>query len=187
MKIKTTATLLAVALLCSAQPNATIVNQTGGPPPTPAWISKFFNDGTNVTYECRAMSIGALTQYKRTDSTLTSIVDSGTTGTVNATAHNLYAGAYVTVSGATVDTDLNGSYVVKTVPDANSFTITTASVGDTTYTESTLVVSTNNPRLDAAVWAIKVFRYDTTFPDLVKWAKGAVWPQNLKCTERANY
>jgi hypothetical protein len=78
----------------------------------------------------------------RSDTTLTSIVDLVNTSTVNWPSHGFLntTGQYVAIVGGTVDTSLNGVYAV-TYVDANSFTITTASVDDATYTESTLSVS----------------------------------------------
>ncbi|NQV21608.1 MAG: hypothetical protein HQ511_09350, partial [Rhodospirillales bacterium] len=52
--------------------------------------------------------------------------------------HNLVIGNPVVVSGATVDTDLNGGYTVATVPTSKTFTFTTASVADAAYVEATL-------------------------------------------------
>lgn len=82
---------------------------------------------------------------KVSDLTLTSIVNSGTTATI--TFHSthygtveLQAGDTITISGATVDTDLNGTYTVNS-KTSTTVTVTTASVTNATYTESTLTVT----------------------------------------------
>lgn len=76
--------------------------------------------------------------------TVTSIVDSSTTATVTTpTPHGLITGDIVKISGATVDTDLNGNYSV-TVTTTTVFTVTSANVTDATYTESTLRVTKLN-------------------------------------------
>jgi hypothetical protein len=62
----------------------------------------------------------------------------------------LITGDIVKISGATVDTDVNGNYSV-TVTTTTVFTITSASVTDATYTESTLRVTKLNRK--AAVLA----------------------------------
>lgn len=75
--------------------------------------------------------------------TLTSIAVATNVGTVTWPAHGLEAGCSVTISGATVDTDLNGTYIIATVSTVDAFTITTAAVADGTYTESTLAARAN--------------------------------------------
>jgi hypothetical protein len=52
---------------------------------------------------------------------ITSITRSGTAVTVNRTAHGLVKGSWVTISGVT-PTDYNGSWLIDSVPNANSFT-----------------------------------------------------------------
>lgn len=76
--------------------------------------------------------------------TVTSIVDLVNTATVTTTSpHGLVTGDIVKISGATVDTDLNGNYSV-TVSSTTVFTVTSASVSDATYTEATLRVTKLN-------------------------------------------
>jgi hypothetical protein len=75
--------------------------------------------------------------------TLTSISVAANVGTVTWPAHGLEAGCSVTISGATVDTDLNGTYAIVTAPTADTFTIATAAVADATYTEATLAAHAN--------------------------------------------
>ena len=76
---------------------------------------------------------------------VTSIVNLSTTGTVLfPEPHGLAVGDIVKVSGATVDTDLNCNSAVATVPDEDTITITTASVSNATYTETTIRVTKLN-------------------------------------------
>lgn len=106
--------------------------------------------------------------------TLTSIVVSTNTGTATTSAaHGLLPGNLVTISGATVDAQLNGTYYIQTVGATTTFTITTASVSDATYNESTLVVSTASPRTTTPVWAIQKLSYDGSNNLIRKqWANG---------------
>jgi hypothetical protein len=100
-----------------------------------------------------------------------SVAVSTNVGTVNWTAHGLAAGNRVTIAGATVDTDLNGTYVVATAA-TDSFTITTAAVADATYTEATLTITTNAPSTSDPIWSIQKTVYSGANPVAVKWAEG---------------
>jgi hypothetical protein len=75
--------------------------------------------------------------------TLTSIAVAANVGTVTWPAHGLEAGCSVTLSGATVDTDLNATYIIATAPTVDTFTIPTVAVGNGTYAESTLKAVAN--------------------------------------------
>ncbi len=75
--------------------------------------------------------------------TLTSIAVATNVGTVTWPAHGLEASCSITISGATVDTDLNGTYTIASVLTADTFTITTAAVANATYTEATLKAVAN--------------------------------------------
>jgi len=84
----------------------------------------------------------ASSSFNVDEGTLTSIVNSTTTSTVTTVAdHELTVGATVVISGVTEDTDLNGTYVVATVPTSKTFTITTSDVTDGTYDEDTTTVT----------------------------------------------
>jgi hypothetical protein len=72
---------------------------------------------------------------------LTSIVVATNVGTVNWTSHGRVAGELIVVQGVTGDNDLNKVYAIQTVPNADSFTITTASVTDNTYNNAGMVVT----------------------------------------------
>jgi hypothetical protein len=83
-----------------------------------------------------AINLNAL--VKNPDMLVTSITDSSNTATVvTPSNHGLVTGDIVKVTGATVDTDLNGFYAV-TVTGVKGFTFTSGSVTDTAYTETTL-------------------------------------------------
>jgi hypothetical protein len=166
----------------------TAVNQTSGPPPTPFSDLYFYDASSNLQYDCRAPQKNVVTSWARSDASLTSIVDSSTTSTLTfAAAHGLYPGARITIKGATVDTDLNGTYTVLTTPLSTTATITTASVADATYNEATLIVTTTNPITTSAIWAIRVFTYSSGLMSGSYWATAATTDARLKCSERTNY
>ncbi len=137
------------------------VNDSAGPPYV-AYSSLYFYDGSgNVIYSCQARSQQPSFPWTRVASTLTSIVVSSNTGTVTtSTAHGLAIGNKVTVTGATVASALNGTYVIQTVGSTTTFTITTAAVADGTYNETTLAISTTAPRSSAPVWDIIKYIYN---------------------------
>lgn len=75
---------------------------------------------------------------------VTSITDSSNTATIVFPAsHGLITGDIIKISGATVDTDLNKNYTFTKV-DAVTGTVTSASVTDQAYTETTLRVTKLN-------------------------------------------
>lgn len=143
-----------------------LLSQTKVEVVTPNATQRLFYDGSNnVEYVCKASSAQSSFSWTRSASTLTSIADSTNTATVTtSTAHGLdnARGARVTISGATGDVDLNGTYLIQTTPSSTTFTITTANVTDATYNESTLVVSTTAPRTTAPVWAVQRLVYDVS-------------------------
>lgn len=179
----------ALAVLC-----VTLVLGQGAVPTalsTPSYpeVKQFFVDGSgNLQYICTARQKTGQTTVKRTDATLTNIAVSSNTATLTtASAHNLYVGARVTVSGATVDTDLNATYTILTVPSATTYTFTTVAVSNATYTESTLVVTTDFPLLSGLLWSIQVYQYSATSV-----MSGSLWAAsnvayNLACSNRATY
>lgn len=165
MKTLVLLTLCAISVL--AQENGTPVSVVAFPPSQPEKILDY--SGSNLIYIGYSSPVIDYTRitgtsafrWTRSASTLTSIVDSSNTATVTtSTAHGLQVGQLVTVSGATVDTDLNGTYYVQTVGSTTTFTITTSGVTDATYTESTLVVSTNAPLTTQPIWVIQKLSYD---------------------------
>ncbi len=173
--------LLASVVWGQGQP----VNQTQGPPPDAFTTLLFYDGSNNITYTCKAKSQQPTFTWARSDSTLTSIMVLTNTGTVTtSTAHGLAVGNLVTVAGATVDTDLNGTYVIQTVGSTTTFTITTASVANATYTESTLTLSTTSPRSSAPQWDI--FKFITTGSNITSIQKaGGKSAPNSICDNRA--
>lgn len=159
------------------------VNSSIGPPLRPFTKLNYYT-GSDLIYTCLTASVQPSYRVSVGASTLTSIVVLTNVGTVNWTAHGLAVGNLITVSGATVDIDLNGTYYVQTVPGADSFTITTAAVADATYTEATLAVSTTAPRNNAAIWSIQKFTYDTGKLTVSQWANGTTSMVH-KCSDRA--
>jgi hypothetical protein len=115
----------------------------------------------------------ATTTWSVAGSTLTNIVDAVNTATATfASAHGLLPDYPLVVSGTVVDTDLNGTYRVLTVPSSTTLTFTTANVTDATYTTG-LVATTTAPLTTAAVWSIKKNHYDSNnVLDSVMWAGG---------------
>ena len=170
------------------------VNPSSGPPPFP--VVKLFCDASSCTtaystlaYVCYAQQPGPTTTWSVAGGTLTSIADSANTSTVTTpTAHGLWIGAHVTISGVTTSggTALNGSYVVLTVPTSATFTITTAGVTDATYTDATMALSTNSPLITAARWAILVLGYNSSTLMSAYWANNQIG-FGLACSERAKY
>lgn len=155
-------------------------------PPISAYTKLFFYDGSNqLEYVCTALSQQPSFSWTRAASTLTSIVDAANTSTVTtSTAHGLAVGNLVTITGATVDTDLNGTYFIQTVGSTTTFTITTSGVSDATYTESTLVVATTAPRSSASMWDITKYIYAATLMSHAQHAGGKSATNSI-CDNRA--
>jgi len=122
-------------------------------------VLTYYDGSSNPEYLCIAAGYQPTYKYQIALGNLTNLIDATNTGTVTAANHGLAVGNLVTITGATTDTDLNASYYVQTVADANTFTITTASVTDATYTDAAMVISTNAPRNTASIWNIIKFTY----------------------------
>lgn len=186
--------LVLAILLCACAFAQSPVNVSQGPPPAP--FVKVFCDATSCTsayttlkYICETRQPGVTTTWRKSTTTLTSITDSSSTGTVETSAaHGLWIGARVTVSGVSTagGTALNTSFVVQTVPSATTFTITTSGVTDATYTDAAMVLSTNSPLLTSSVWAIQVFGYSGTTLMSSYWANDSIG-QGLACSSRTSY
>jgi len=150
-----------------------------------ALTTLFFYSGTDLEYTCEAPAIQPAFYWSRNNSTLTNIVDSSNTGTATtSTAHGLQIGNKVTVSGGTVDTDINGTFIILTVPSTTTFTYASASVSDATYTESTLRIMTTAPRDTAGIWKVKKFRTVSALLQSVQTAVGGR-PYGQVCADRA--
>lgn len=89
---------------------------------------------------------------------MTNIVDSSNTATATIASHGLKVGDRITVAGAS-DADLNGTYVVATVADANTLTFTSANTTDSTYSTG-ITITTRAPRGGAPLWSIQSYKYD---------------------------
>lgn len=150
---------------------------------------QMFYSGSNVQYVCTASANVSATTWTRSAASLTSVAVSSNVGTVTtATAHNLWVGAWVTISGSTTAA-LNGSYAVVTVPSTTTFTIATSGVVDDTYNTAAMVLSTNSPLLNAAVWAVTVYHYDGSSNVDGVYPGGGPLSLNYraKCSDRATY
>lgn len=143
--------------------NDLLAQATGNAGKIELWLAS-----TGVDYLLRKMSDADFRFYRRSDSTLTSIVVAANVATATtAAAHGLWIGRQVTVAGATVDTDLNGVYSIVAVPTSTTFTFRTVSVANATYTESTLVASVTPYQDCASATSIQNFlRLDSTLTSI---------------------
>ncbi len=179
--------ILALVILCvsAVAQDGPNTSQTAGPPVRAATSLLFYDGSGNVIYRCRAWSTQNTSTFARSDSSLTSIVVLTNVGTVTtAAAHGLQVNNSITISGATVDTDLNGTYVIATVPSTTTFTIATASVANATYTESTLQFTTRAPRTSAPIWEIDKFTVTGSNTTAIQ-SSGGVSTLNAICDNRA--
>ncbi len=188
MKTKVLIVIALLAAIASAQqsdpgqfPNTTILPfdyATGGPQffcyttPHGPW-----NNG----------SVPATFTWTKAATTLTNIVVLTNTATATTSAaHGLAIGNRVTVAGVLVDPDLNGSYVILTVPTSTTFTFTTASVSNATYVDATMTLSSTAPRTTVAIWSIEALTYDSSNNlSAVLWAGGNKRTYTNICANRA--
>jgi hypothetical protein len=183
--LKSVFLFLLLAVLAFAQ--GASVNQVAGPPPDNR-VSQFFYSGSNLQYICSAAVLQQPTTFTVAATTLTSIAVSTNVGTITFSSTSyLWPGARVTVSGSTTAA-LNGTYTITAVSSATA-TITTVGVGDATYNNAALVITTNAPLLNKSVWAIQVLTYTASTLTGTYWAGGsyAAVPQGLACSNRAAY
>lgn len=93
---------------------------------------------------------------------ITNVVDLSNTSTITWVGnHLLDTNDVITLSGFTVDTDLNGTYLF-TKSDATSGTITTANVTDGTFVDSTMVIDLGDTELNG-VYRVLTTPSTTTF------------------------
>ncbi len=179
---------LVLAITASAAWSQASVSLSQGPPQVAVQKLFYYDGGNNLQYICNSPQTSAQTTVQRSDSSLTNIVVLTNVGTVTtANAHGLYIGARVVITGATVDTDLNGTYTVASVPTSTTYTIATAAVANATYTDAGLVISTFNPLTTRSVWAITVLIYDgSNLLTDVHWANFST-AYALACTSRTSY
>lgn len=167
--------LIALTAMVLCGQDGTPVNDSQGPP----WVSystilKY--SGSDLIATCEAKSqqptatfiISGTTPYA-----LTNIVVLTNVGTVTtASAHGLGVNDKIVIAGATIDTDLNGTYKIATVGSTTTFTIATVAVADATYTEAGLKFTTNAPRTTQPIWSISKFALTASVLQSVKWANG---------------
>lgn len=169
---------LVIICLCAGLHAQAPVNVSAGPPPAPSWSSLYDYDGSgNIIYIGQAQTFQQTANViSRSATTLTNIVVSSNTATVTcASACGAWPKMRVTITGATVDTDLNATYTILTTPSSTTYTFTTANVGNATYTESTLAISTNNPLTTQEVWTVEVLSYNVSNKQTVD-----SWANNFK-------
>lgn len=179
--------LIVIGLLLFATSAWGQFNQCGGTN-REACVALTFYTGSNLTAQCFApqSSPSNANRWSVALSNLTNIVVATNVGTINFPATAQYwVGMQITVSGSAT-TALNKTYRVTAVSGTTA-TITTSGVGDATYTDMT--ISTNNPVLNQAVWAIQIFTYDGSNN-----FTGSYWANSsnavnfgLACSARATY
>lgn len=171
-----------------ANDSAQSMNPTEGPP-SRAYREKYAYDGSNnMIYRGWAPSQNRRVEWSINNASLVNVVDATNTGTINTNgAHCLEVGMRITLSGFS-DNDLNTSYVVATVTDADTITVTTANVTDTTYTTAGAMMVTNAPRACDDVWSIKKYTYDgsSNLTDGA-WGEGSAQSFSLIWDSRTTY
>ncbi len=172
--MKTLLVLLAAVAMYGQ--DGTPVNDSQGPPYV-SYTTILKYSGADLVATCQARSqqptatfiISGATPYA-----LTSIAVATNVGTVTTvSAHGLGVNDKIVVAGATVDTDLNGTYKIATVGSTTTFTVATVAVADATYTEAGLKFTTNAPRTTQPIWAITKFALAAAVLQSVKWVNGS--------------
>lgn len=153
--------------------------------PNQAQVQILFNNGSAaLQYMCTAPSTTITTFTQVIDSSLTSVTVATNVATVTtASAHGLWVGARVTVTGSTVAA-LNSTYTVATVGSGTTYTFATSGVSDATYNNAALMISTRAPRLNDPRWSVTVLSYVSTVLDHTYSANEGVL---IKCTDRTLY
>lgn len=150
--------VLSISALAQSQSSPSVVIR---PPVTT--ILQYYDGSNNLEYVCRTPYPATKSIFSIAASTLTSIVVSSNTGTVTIPSHGLAVGNAITVTGTTGDTDLNDTWIVQTVTNANVFTVTTANVSDATYNNAAMIVTTTAPRSSVPIWQITKYSYTSTY------------------------
>jgi len=150
--------VLSISALAQSQSSPSVVIR---PPVTT--ILQYYDGSNNLEYVCRTPYPATKSTFSVAASTLTSIVVSSNTGTVTIPSHGLAVGNAITVTGTTGDTDLNDTWIVQTVTNANVFTVTTANVSDATYNNAAMIVTTTAPRSSVPIWQITKYSYTSTY------------------------
>ncbi len=156
--------------------------------PTTAYTSLLFYSGSDLQYICKAASqqntatfiIGGSSPYE-----LTSVVVLTNVGTVTTVSDNgLKVNDRITISGATVDSDLNATYKVATITNSKVFTIATVSVANATYVDVGMKFTTTAPRTTMPIWAIEKFTVAASLVTQIQWAVGSSGTSQI-CDNRA--
>lgn len=179
-------TLIVACGFVYAQDNTkgSIVSLNPGSPPQGVSALNFYDGSSNLIYRCQAVSTQPSYSWTRAATTLTSVAVSTNVGTVTtSSAHGLTAGNSVAIAGSTTAA-LNGTYKIATVGATTTFTITTAGVGDATYNNAAMTLSTTAPRSTAAIWSIHAYQYSGTNLTVEQWANGST-AMNKICDNRA--
>jgi hypothetical protein len=151
----------------------------------PSHVQQMFYTGSSLQYVCDAPINVPATSVSRSAGTLASIVVATNVGTVTtSSAHGLWVGARVTVSGSGTAA-LNASYVVATVPSTTTYTIATSGVPDAAYSTG-LVITTNSPLLTSPVWSVTVMHYTAGTLDGV-YLGGSSASSTAKCSDRTTF
>ncbi len=144
--------------------------------PLTAYTDLYFYSGTDIEYSCRAKSLQPTKTFGRTQPTpyvLTSIVVLTNVGTVTTVSDNGFKlNDKIVITGATVDTDLNGTYKIASISSSKIFTIATVSVANATYTESTLQFTTTAPRTTMPIWGVRKYTTVASLVTASQWANG---------------
>ena len=175
------AALALTALLADDGPTITLSQG----PPTYAWTSLFFYDANgNVQYQCRARSSQPTFDYLAA-AQFTSVVVNSSAATVTTSAnHGLQAGNGAVLAGSATGA-LNGSYIIGTVPSANTFTFPTSGVSNGTYTDLK-TLTTTAPRSNAATWSIMRMTYNGSNQIIATQWAGGISTASQICDNRTN-
>ena len=166
---------------------------------TAAIEERFYRDGNGaLEYVCTADARVAQAVYSTTASessqpyttvavaNLTSIAVAGTTATATfSQPHSYGVNIRVTVAGATVDPDLNGTYTVTSVT-STTIVFTVANVTAATYTEAGLKIQSTAPKGNSAYWTIEKMYNTSTSIDRHTWIWGD-GSRKFACDSRTTY
>lgn len=183
--MRTLATLL-LACVCAfgQQPDGPTQVKSQGPPGE-LWTTLLAYDGSdNLEYIGVARKDSKSDQiFSINNAKLTNCIDSSNTLTcTTAAAHGINISNRVCFTGA-ADSDLNACFYVQTVGSTTTFTVTTASVTDTTYSAAGFQFTTRAPRTTEAIWTITKLSYSGT--NLVRKQQsppGSIWDNRSTTT-----
>lgn len=153
--------LCALSFAQTASYDGTAVRGSHGPNNV-QYAQQFAYDGSgNLIFKGTAPQNQPTTYWTVAAATLVDCVDATNTMTcTTSAAHGLSPKNQVVLAGVSADTDANGTYQVQTVPSSTTFTVTTASVTDGTYTDAGMIFSTTAPLTTKAIWFIEAYTYN---------------------------